>query len=115
MFQVSSTSPLTAIIGTNSISTSMSTINLDGRIDWIVSQRNALVARTGQALLVKPKINFQLNPAYWGNTLLTGRGLVAVVGRGQIYQINLTAEDEYVVHPKYDNAHWNYFPFIIIP
>lgn len=102
MFQVSSTSPLTAIIGTNSISTSMSTINLDGRIDWIVSQRNSLLAWTGQALIVKPKINFQLNPTHWGNTLLTGRGLVALVGRGQIYQINLNAEDEYVVHPKYD-------------
>jgi uncharacterized protein (AIM24 family) len=79
----------------------MSTINLDGRIDWMVAQRNALLAWTGHALTVKPKINFKLNPAHWGNTLLTGRGLVAVVGRGQIYQINLAAEDEYVVHPKY--------------
>ena len=66
----------------------------------MVSQRNALLAWTGSALTVKPKVNFQFNPTQWGNTLISGRGLVALVGSGQIYQINLSANDEYVVHPK---------------
>jgi biogenesis AIM24-like protein len=99
--QVTSTSPLTALLGINSPSTSISTINLDGRLDWVVAQRNGLLAWTGHALTVKPKINFPLSPFHWGNTLVTGRGLVAVVGRGQLYQMNLEEGDEYVVHPKY--------------
>jgi len=68
-----------------------------------VAQRASLLAWTGQALSVKPRLNFRMNPAYWGNTFITGRGLAAVVGKGQIYQINLLSGEEYVVHPKYDD------------
>jgi len=99
--KLTSISPLTAIIGTNSTSTSLSTVNLDGRLDWVIAQRNALLAWTGEALIVKPKVNFQASFAHWGNTFATGRGLIALVGRGQIYQINLGKDDEYVVHPKH--------------
>lgn len=37
--------------------------------------------------------------AHWGNSEITGRGLVALAGPGQIYQITLKAGEEYVAHP----------------
>jgi len=37
--------------------------------------------------------------AHWGNSYITGRGLVALAGPGQIYQITLRAGEEYVAHP----------------
>jgi len=36
---------------------------------------------------------------HWGNTITSGRGLVALVGKGQIYQVSLKAGEEYVAHP----------------
>ena len=36
----------------------------------------------------------------WGITHLTGRGQAAVVGKGQIMQIELGDRDSYVVSPK---------------
>lgn len=38
--------------------------------------------------------------AHWGGTFVTGRGLLALSGKGQIYQVTLKAEEQYVVHPR---------------
>ncbi|KAK5148903.1 hypothetical protein LTR04_000363 [Oleoguttula sp. CCFEE 6159] len=38
--------------------------------------------------------------AHWGNSQVTGRGLLALVGKGQVYQITLKVGEEYVVHPS---------------
>ena len=38
--------------------------------------------------------------SHWGNTLVSGRGLLALSGKGLIHQIHLKASDEYVVHPS---------------
>ena len=38
--------------------------------------------------------------AHWGNSYVTGRGLLALVGKGQVYQIHLKADEQYVVHPS---------------
>ncbi|KAI9788213.1 MAG: Altered inheritance of mitochondria protein 24, mitochondrial [Peltula sp. TS41687] len=38
--------------------------------------------------------------AYWGNSEISGRGLLAVVGQGQIYQVTLKPGEEFVVHPS---------------
>lgn len=65
----------------------------------MVTQRNALLAWTGHNLVVKPRINTRMAFQNWGNTFLSGRGLVALVGKGQIYQISLKDGEEYVVHP----------------
>lgn len=40
--------------------------------------------------------------AHWGNSQVTGRGLLALVGKGQIYQVVLRTGEEYVAHPRYD-------------
>ncbi|KAK4556030.1 Altered inheritance of mitochondria protein 24, mitochondrial [Recurvomyces mirabilis] len=39
--------------------------------------------------------------AHWGNTTVTGRGLVALSGRGQSHQITLKTKEKYVVHPSH--------------
>jgi hypothetical protein len=38
--------------------------------------------------------------AHWGSTRLTGRGLVALSGKGLIHQITLKPGEEYIVHPS---------------
>jgi len=40
-----------------------------------------------------------MNLAHWGNSQVTGRGLVALAGPGQIYKVILEAGEEYVAYP----------------
>jgi hypothetical protein len=68
-------------------------------VDWIVAQRKALLAWTGHTLSVSPTVNRGMSLAHWGNSKVAGRGLVALAGPGQIYQITLKAGEEYVAHP----------------
>ncbi|RDI77407.1 hypothetical protein Vi05172_g12616 [Venturia inaequalis] len=98
--KISSTSPVTALISTKSPLTSFATVHLDGRLDWIIAQRSALLAWSGHGLHITPRVNSSMSIAHWGTTHATGRGLMAVVGKGQIYQISLKAGEEYVVHPS---------------
>jgi hypothetical protein len=65
----------------------------------MVAQRNALLAWTGHTLSVTPTINTKMSLAHWGASEVAGRGLVALAGPGQIYQVNLRAGEEYVAHP----------------
>lgn len=97
---VSSTSPVTALISTKSPISSIVTVHLDGREDWVVSQRQALLAWSGQTLSLKPQFNAKLGLAHWGNTYITGRGLLALAGAGQIYQVQLKAGESYIAHPS---------------
>ena len=75
-------------------------LHLDGRTDWIVAQRAALLAWTGHTLAVTPRIQRQLPLAHWGSTELTGRGLAALSAKGHIYQLALAEGEELVVHPS---------------
>ncbi|KAH8812545.1 mitochondrial biogenesis AIM24-domain-containing protein [Xylogone sp. PMI_703] len=97
--RISSTSPITALISTKSPFTSFTVLHLDGTVDWMVAQRKALVAWTGHTLSVTPTINAKMSLAYWGNTEITGRGLVALAGPGQIYEVRLKPGEEFVAHP----------------
>ncbi|KAH7369969.1 mitochondrial protein-like protein Fmp26 [Rhexocercosporidium sp. MPI-PUGE-AT-0058] len=97
--RISSTSPITALISTKSPLTSFTVLHLNGTVDWIVAQRKALLAWTGHTLSVSPTVNRGMSLAHWGNSEITGRGLVALAGPGQIYQITLKAGEEYVAHP----------------
>ncbi|CAA9957241.1 AIM24 domain containing protein [Pyrenophora teres f. maculata] len=98
--KLSSTSPVTALISTKSPISSIVSVNLDGRDDWIISQRQALLAWTGHTLSLKPQYNVKLGLANWGNTYITGRGLLALAGSGQIYQVQVKAGETYVAHPS---------------
>ncbi|KAF2807787.1 uncharacterized protein BDZ99DRAFT_572686 [Mytilinidion resinicola] len=99
--RISSTTPISTLISTKSLISSFAVVHLDGRDDWVVAQRNALLAWTGHALSVKPKLNTQLSVAHWGNSQVTGRGLMALVGKGQVYQVQLKAGESYIVHPSH--------------
>jgi uncharacterized protein (AIM24 family) len=99
--KVSSTSPVTALISTKSPISSIVTVHLDGRQDWLITQRQALLAWTGQTLSLKPQYNTKLGLAHWGNTYVTGRGLLALVGSGQLYQVQLKVDESYVAHPSH--------------
>jgi hypothetical protein len=65
----------------------------------MVAQRKALLAWTGHTLSISPTMNRGMSLAHWGNSLVTGRGLVALTGPGQVYQLILKAGEEYVAAP----------------
>lgn len=65
----------------------------------MVSQRNALLAWTGHTLSLSSRIQRGLSLTHWGSTHLTGRGVAALSGPGQIYQLTLSEGEEFVVHP----------------
>jgi hypothetical protein len=98
--RVSSTTPYTALIATRSKSTSLVVVHLDGRLDWMIAQRKALLAWTGHNLTLSPRLNTKMAISHWGNTLVSGRGLLALSGSGVIHQITLKTGEEYVVHPS---------------
>ncbi|KAK3367836.1 mitochondrial biogenesis AIM24-domain-containing protein [Podospora didyma] len=99
--RISSTTPITALIGTKSPSTTFSVLHLDGTTDWMVAQRNALLAWTGHTLAVSPRIQRVLSLAHWGSTHLTGRGLAALSAPGQIYELTLGEGEKIVIHPSH--------------
>jgi uncharacterized protein (AIM24 family) len=99
--RVSSTTPITALIATKSPNTTFSVLHLDGTTDWVVAQRNALLAWTGHTLTPSPRIQQGLSLAHWGNTHLTGRGLVALSAPGQIHELTLGEGEEIVLHPSH--------------
>ena len=99
--RIASTTPITALIGTKSASTTFHVLHLDGTTDWMVAQRNALLAWTGHTLSVSPRIQRGLSLAHWGSSHLTGRGLVALAAPGYIYQVELGDGEELVLHPSH--------------
>lgn len=76
-------------------------LQLDGTTDWMVAQRNALLAWTGHTLAVTPRIQRGLSVAHWGSSELTGRGLVALTAPGHIYELTLSEGEEFVAHPSH--------------
>ncbi|KAJ4235576.1 Altered inheritance of mitochondria protein 24, mitochondrial [Fusarium solani] len=97
--RISATTPITALIATKSPTTTFTVLHLDGTTDWMVSQRNALLAWTGHTLSPSARLQTGLTLAHWGNTHLTGRGLAALSAPGQIYELTLKEGEEFVAHP----------------
>ncbi|KAL2216167.1 altered inheritance of mitochondria protein 24, mitochondrial [Thermoascus aurantiacus ATCC 26904] len=98
--KISSATPVTALISVRSPVTSFAVVQLTGAVDWMVTQRKALLAWTGHALSIRPTINMNLSMVHWGNSEVRGRGLLALVGSGQIYSIELKAGEQYIAHPS---------------
>ncbi|KAJ9222413.1 hypothetical protein DTO169C6_5153 [Paecilomyces variotii] len=98
--KVSSTSPVTALISVRSPVTSFAVVQLNGTVDWMVAQRRALLAWTGHNLLIRPTVNTNLSVTHWGSSEVTGRGLLALVGNGQIYSVELKPGEQYIAHPS---------------
>ncbi|CAH0019189.1 unnamed protein product [Clonostachys rhizophaga] len=97
--RITASSPITALISTKSPTTTFTVLHLDGTTDWMVSQRNALLAWTGHTLSLSSRIQQGLSLANWGSTQITGRGLAALSAPGQIYQLTLDEGEEFVAHP----------------
>jgi hypothetical protein len=66
----------------------------------MITQRTALLAWSGHNLTVTPRVNTRLSLQHWGNSSVSGRGLLALVGKGQIYNITLKEGEEYIAHPS---------------
>ncbi|KAJ5779750.1 Mitochondrial biogenesis protein AIM24 [Penicillium paradoxum] len=98
--KISSASPITALVSVRSPNTSFAVVNVDGSVDWMVAQRRALLAWTGRSLNIKPTINANLSLSHWGSSEVTGRGLIALVGNGQLYSIELKEGEQYIAHPS---------------
>ncbi|KAM5443365.1 Altered inheritance of mitochondria protein 24, mitochondrial [Microsporum ferrugineum] len=98
--KISSTSPVSALVSVKSPVTSFALLQLNGTVDWMLAQRNALLAWTGHSLTIKPRFNKQLSISHWGNSEVTGRGVIALVGKGQIYSITLKEGEQYIAHPS---------------
>ncbi|KIX00961.1 uncharacterized protein Z518_10027 [Rhinocladiella mackenziei CBS 650.93] len=98
--KITSTSSIHALISTRSPLTTLAILQLDGTIDWKLAQRKALLAWTGNTLLIKPSLSTKLSLAYWGSSDVSGRGLLALAGQGQVYSIELAAGETYIVHPS---------------
>lgn len=98
--KVTSTAPISALIATRSPLTSFAILQLDGTTDWKLAQRKALLAWTGRTISVRPSVYNKLSIAHWGSSDVTGRGLLALAGQGQVYTIELARGETYVAHPS---------------
>jgi hypothetical protein len=98
--RITSTTPISALISTKSQLTSFAILQLDGTTDWKLAQRKSLLAWTGKTLSIRPSINAKLSLAYWGSSDVTGRGLLALAGQGQIFSVELAKGESYVAHPS---------------
>ncbi|KAJ5231112.1 hypothetical protein N7489_011820 [Penicillium chrysogenum] len=98
--KISSPSPVTALVSVRSPNTSFAVVNVNGSVDWMVAQRRALLAWTGRSLNIKPTINANLSLSHWGSSEVTGRGLIALVGNGQLYSVELKDGEQYIAHPS---------------
>ncbi|KAJ6264655.1 hypothetical protein Dda_0804 [Drechslerella dactyloides] len=98
---ISSTTPLTCLVSTNAPNTTFAVVELDGAVDWMVTQRTALLAWTGHSIQTTPIVNRRMSPAQWSNTRISGRGLAALVGKGQVYQVILGDGEQMILHPTH--------------
>lgn len=98
--KITATASISALISTRSPLTTFTILQLDGTTDWKLVQRKALLAWTGTTLSVKPSINTKLSWAHWGSSNITGRGLLALAGQGQVYSIELAEGEAYIAHPS---------------
>lgn len=60
---------------------------------------SALLAWTGQTISLRPAVDYRMRIAYWGRTEVTGRGLLALVGRGSISELEIKEGETYIAHP----------------
>lgn len=59
-YEISSASPVSALISTKSPITSFTVVHLNGTLDWMIAQRQALLAWTGHTLSITPTTNRRL-------------------------------------------------------
>ncbi|OTA39770.1 hypothetical protein BTJ68_00468 [Hortaea werneckii EXF-2000] len=86
--RLTSTTPYTALLAPKSPNTSLVVVHLDGRVDWILAQRNALQSWTGPSLSLRPSSTPPSVPP-------TGAKPTPPAA------ISLKQGEEYIVHPSH--------------
>ena len=100
--RLSSISPATLVLAARTANTSFTILSLDGRIDWNVLPRSAIVAWASDASTLA--IQSRFTPSVtgitnWSSQLITGRGLVALAARGGAYETRLADGEEFLASP----------------
>ncbi|KAK9470540.1 mitochondrial biogenesis AIM24-domain-containing protein [Dipodascopsis tothii] len=96
--KVVSTTPLTALVGCpKTPNSTFAVVTMDGRQDWTVVSKDSLLAWTGATLTVRARALPRIRTL--GTSFLSGRGEIALVGRGNVYQVTLKEGDEVAVRP----------------
>lgn len=95
--KIQSSEAFTALIGTRATATSFAVLELDGRFDWNIVTKHALLAWCGVTAQTRTQ---GLGPSLSRiSTTLTGRGSAVLAGNGQIYQIILQQGESYIINP----------------
>ena len=100
LFQrVTTSKPLTLILSAsqkNGPSISHVVIPVSSSFDWIISQRKALMGWVGSSVTVDAYSTLK----FWGNAKVSGTaGQVALVGEGQVYQIEIQQGESIRINP----------------
>lgn len=101
--RITSTTSSTLLLAARAPTTSFAVLSLDGRIDWRILQRRALVAwsGSGSSLTITPAFTPSTpGLANWSTQLVTGRGLVALAARSAAYETRLKNAEEFLAHPS---------------
>ncbi|KAA8913820.1 hypothetical protein TRICI_003102 [Trichomonascus ciferrii] len=76
----------------------LAVLTLDGTIDWVVARSNALHTFSGEQLIVEARRRGVLrkNRPQFSHTFLSGRGTVALSGKGQLYKVSLEPGESFL-------------------
>lgn len=96
--KIISNTPLKALISTQSPSSELSVLKLDGTIDWMISRSHSLHTYWGDSLVVSSKRSW-LRPFGKRPLLLSGRGLAALQSvAGPIQTVNIEDGQSIVIN-----------------
>ncbi|ODV92558.1 hypothetical protein CANCADRAFT_15129, partial [Tortispora caseinolytica NRRL Y-17796] len=99
--KITSLSSVNILLGSRSSAFDTFTVlSLDGRADWKVTQKSGVYAWSGPSLSVSTKLDSKMNFANWATTLLSGRGQVALLAKGQVYQIKVEEGESIAINPR---------------
>ena len=93
--KVTSTSPVTLLVGTNG-KHSYTIADVSPENSWIICRRKALLGWNASSLVVEPFSGSKL----WGNVKASGSGQIALIGEGELYQIEVNSGEEILINPS---------------
>lgn len=90
-----STTPASFLISTNESNSSCKILNVSKSQEWIIAQRNSLLS-WNQTVNIEAVSRF----AKWGHARANGSGVLALVGKGDIMQLDIEKGDSIMVNPS---------------
>lgn len=97
--QFISSTPVETLISCSQ-STSLTALELDGTIDWILTASNSLHSYSGESLVIVPRSRWRTRRGRpdFNHTFITGRGSVALAANGQIYTIVVREKETMLIN-----------------